>query len=80
MERGTPNVSESLPDDLVGLRPGQRVEVRKRFDGTWARGFEIAEVLDGGYRVRRRTDDSVLPAVFTADEVRSERRHGMWWA
>jgi hypothetical protein len=39
-----------------------------------------ATVRDVQYRVRRRSDGSVLPAVFVADEVREERRgHSMWW-
>ena len=37
-------------------------------------------VADTQYRVRRRSDGSVLPAVFVADEVREERRgRSMWW-
>jgi hypothetical protein len=64
--------------------PGTRVEVRSRFDRAWARGFEVAEQVraDEGwrYRVRRRSDGSVLPALFTGDEVREERRkNDMWW-
>jgi hypothetical protein len=64
--------------------PGTRVEVRSRFDRRWARGFEVAEHLieRGGdrYKIRRRSDDSVLPSVFEDDEVREERRgRSMWW-
>lgn len=62
------------------LKPGTRVEVRGRFDGKWSRGFELAEVLADGYRVKRMSDDSVLPAVFEPDDVRKERRQGLWWA
>lgn len=62
------------------MKPGTRVEVRRRFDRRWARGFEIAEVLDSGYRIRRLSDDSVLPEVFCPDDVRREhRREGLWW-
>lgn len=62
------------------MKPGTRVEVRRRFDQRWARGFEIAEVLDSGYRIRRLSDDSVLPEVFSVDDVRREhRREGLWW-
>ena len=48
----------------------------------WARGFEVAEALDGnGYRLRRISDGSVLPAEFAADDVRAERKkQGLWWA
>jgi hypothetical protein len=64
--------------------PGTRVEVRSRFDQAWARGFEVAEQVpfDQGlrYRVRRRSDGSVLPALFDDHEVREERRkNDMWW-
>lgn len=62
---------------------GTRVEVRSRFDQRWARGFEIEEtVLDGPspqYRVRRRSDNSVLPVLFVNDDVREEKRKSMWW-
>ena len=68
------------------MDPGTRVEVRSRFDQRWARGFEVDTVMTDTsqagdqYRVRRRSDGSVLPAVFVADEVREERRgRSMWW-
>jgi hypothetical protein len=56
------------------MQPGSDVEVRSRFDGKWVGGFQVAEL--GGptgnerVRIRRRSDGSVLPAVFTAAEVR----------
>jgi hypothetical protein len=65
--------------------PGTRVEVRSRFDDRWTRGFEVSEVLEraeGGpeYRVRRRSDNSILPVTFTDDDLREERRRQpMWW-
>ncbi|MBM3675357.1 MAG: hypothetical protein FJW88_10500 [Actinobacteria bacterium] len=64
--------------------PGTRVEVRSRFEGSWARGFEIVEVMEqnGGaaFRVRRRSDGSVLPALFADGDVREERgKNDMWW-
>jgi hypothetical protein len=66
------------------VKPGTRVEVQSRFDRAWARGFEVAEELGEGescqYRVRRRSDGSVLPVLFGGDEVREERRkNDMWW-
>jgi hypothetical protein len=56
--------------------------VRRRFDQRWARGFEVAEAVDGdGYKLRRLSDGSVLPAEFAEDDVRAERRkQGLWWA
>ena len=66
------------------MTPGTRVEVRSRFDQRWARGFEIAEtLLDAGrprYRLRRRSDGSLLPVLFVDDDVREEqKRSSMWW-
>lgn len=52
--------------------PGTRVEVRERFSGGWARGFEVAEVAGGSVRLRRLSDGTVLPTEFSATEVRSE--------
>ena len=55
------------------LRPGDRVEVRNRFDGRWSPGFRVAAVVadDDGYhfRVRRLSDGAVLPALFSEDMV-----------
>ena len=46
--------------------------MRNRFQGTWVRGFEIAEVTDDGYRIRRMSDGSVLGELFSRDDVRRE--------
>ena len=68
-----------LPIEDV-LEPKTRVEVRDRFDQSWARGFEIAEATETGYRVRRLSDGMVLPVEFSDEEVRREkRRQGLWW-
>ena len=66
------------------VTPGTRVEVRSRFDQRWARGFEVAEVVASDdaprYRVRRRSDGSLLPVLFDDDDLREEKRHSnMWW-
>jgi hypothetical protein len=65
------------------VRAGTRVEVRSRFDAHWARGFEVAEEVEQfgetRYRVRRRSDNSVLPVLFTDDDVREEKRRELWW-
>jgi hypothetical protein len=59
---------------LRDLVSGTRVEVRSRFDGSWAAGFELAEPSDGrGWHVRRLSDGSVLPTPFPHEEVRPER-------
>ena len=62
------------------LEPGTKVEVRQRFDQHWSRGFEVAEAVDDGYRLKRLSDGSVLPVVFDDDEVRPEKKKsGLWW-
>ena len=62
------------------LEPGTKVEVRRRFDQHWSRGFEIAEAVDDGYKLKRLSDNSVLPVVFDENEVRLEKKKsGMWW-
>ncbi len=60
--------------------------MRNRFDGRWSHGFVVTEVVSDGdadaeprFRVARRSDASVLPADFGADEVREERRRKTWW-
>jgi hypothetical protein len=77
MTNGLMDIS-AMPDTL--LLEGTPVDVRNRFVGSWSHGFVIAERVEGGYRVRRLSDDSVLPDVFTSEDVRSERRkQGLWW-
>lgn len=63
------------------LEPGTAVEVRNRFQGTWARGFSVhGTAPDGTYLVRRTSDDSVLPGTFARDAIRRERRRrNGWW-
>jgi hypothetical protein len=68
------------PNARSPLAPGTAVDVRNRYQGTWVRGFEVAEFTDGGYRIRRLSDGSVLGDLFTRDDVRRERsRQGFWW-
>ena len=61
------------------LEPGTKVEVRTGFDRSWSAGFVVEEPTEGGYRVRRRSDDEVLPVAIPADDVRRERKNSMWW-
>jgi len=50
---------------------GSAVEVRTRYlAGQWAHGYEVAEVLPDGCRVRRRGSQEVLADVFTAADLR----------
>ena len=70
---------EREADIETGLRPGTRVEVRRRFDAGWAQGFEVAKVNRDGYLLRRLSDGDVLPVAFEPDDVRKERKKGTWW-
>jgi hypothetical protein len=62
---------------------GTKVEVRSQFDQSWARGFVIDSVIEKNdgvvYMVRRLSDGMVLPRPFPAEDVRRERKGGMWW-
>lgn len=55
----------------ASFRPGDRVDVRNRFDGRWSTGFRVDAVVadDDGYRfkLRRLSDGAVLPALFAED-------------
>lgn len=64
-----------------GLEVGDRVEVRRRFDAQWARGFEIVEVTEKGFTVRRQSDGEILPVEFSEEEVRPAHRRSndFWW-
>ncbi|MEZ5182032.1 MAG: hypothetical protein R2702_09180 [Acidimicrobiales bacterium] len=67
------------PNERPSLEPGTRIEVRTGFDRSWSNGFEVHEATDAGYRVRRRSDNEVLPVVFGRADVRRERKNSMWW-
>jgi hypothetical protein len=47
------------------------VEVRTSFEGVWTAGFDVVQELPAGYRLRRVSDDSVLPGAFATKDVRS---------
>ena len=70
---------ELLGDPTRRLRAGIRVEVRSRFDRSWAKGFEVVGLADDGYVLRRLSDGEILPTHFARDDVRRERKQGMWW-
>ena len=70
---------ETTDDAAHLLSVGTKVEVRTGFDGNWTNGFAVAELVDDAYRIRRRSDNTVLPSSFAADQVRRERRNSMWW-
>ncbi len=67
-----------LEQEVIG--PGTRVDVCVRYDGSWSKGFEVLEVSETGYLLKRLSDGTQLPGVFPADDVRvSRRKQGLWW-
>jgi hypothetical protein len=57
--------------------------VRSRFEDKWSRGFEVSEIVNTSgqdrYRVRRRSDGTILPVLFDEIDLREERHRGTWW-
>jgi hypothetical protein len=64
------SISTVMTWEEHGAEVGMLVDVRGRYVGTWRRGFEVAEILYEGCRVRRCSDQSVLPGIFPYEEVR----------
>ena len=64
----------TLADARGWMQPGTPVEVWASYTESWARGFEVADRVDGGYRVKRRMDGVVLPVVIAPGDLRAE--HG----
>ncbi len=60
------------------LSVGTHVEVQSAFDGTWQSGFVVDEVTEIGYRLRRASDDTVLPEL-PHERVRRRRTRSTWW-
>lgn len=52
------------------MQVGEKVEVHTRFTDSWAQGFVIADVVGGGYRLKRLSDGSVLPGVTGESDLR----------
>jgi chromosome partitioning protein len=56
-------------DPFIGI--GSAVSVRDRYQGKWTHGFDVAELTDHGYVLRRTSDRTILPGTFAVDDVRS---------
>ena len=68
------DVADLAPDPhTTPAAPSGEVEVRTRFDGRWAPGFEVVSVDRDSCRVRRLSDGVILPASFPSDDVRPRR-------
>jgi diguanylate cyclase (GGDEF)-like protein len=59
--------------DELDMPVSTLVEVRERFRGGWSSGFDVATTTEGGYRLRRISDNHVLPGEFAAEIVRRAR-------
>lgn len=79
MDQGTQDDTSAVADlrdrdplhgVMAVIELGEPVEVRRRFDRAWARGFEVAAAAQDGYRLRRTSDGAVLPVAFPAADVR----------
>jgi len=57
------------------IEPGTAIEVRRRFDHGWAKGFRVEGRDDAGYIIRRESDGALLPVSFPAAEVRRPGRN-----
>jgi hypothetical protein len=66
----TSPTEQADPVDVTALHAGGRIEVWNQFLGSWTGEFEIASVADEGYRIRRATDNEVLPRPFAAEDLR----------
>jgi hypothetical protein len=53
-----------------GAEVGMLVDIQGRYLGTWRRGFEVAEILYEGCRVRRCSDQSMVRGIVPYEEVR----------
>ncbi len=49
---------------------GDHVEVRRRFDQQWAKGFTVADCTHAGYLLRRDVDQALLPVPFPPTDLR----------
>jgi hypothetical protein len=57
------------------LPPGTPVQVFSRFRLAWIDGFEIADIVDGGHRLLRLSDHTVVPTTFPTEDLRAQHRH-----
>jgi hypothetical protein len=62
------------------LSAGDKVEVRRKFDAQWSKGFEVVEATASGFKIRRLSDGEILPVEFPERDIRKEsRRNDFWW-
>lgn len=78
MSSDADQAEESTPthpgSPAAGVAVGKAVCVWNYYLQAWSGGFEVAEALALGYRLRRTSDGQVVDHVFSAEEVMVERR------
>ncbi len=55
---------------VTRLAVGDSVEVRRRFDARWAKGFEIAAIENELVILRRKSDGAILERPFGPHDIR----------
>ena len=69
--RGGVGVKDVVAPTLSRHKVASRVEVRTRYErGQWAGGYEIAQAVELGYRIRRQGSLDTLPGTFDPADVR----------
>ena len=69
--QGELGVKQAIAPTLQRHQVASRVEVRTRYQqGQWAAGYEIAQVVQLGYRVRLPRAREALPDIFVPSDVR----------
>jgi len=66
----TPDDHPASTELIRPLPIGSVVEVRTRYLAGWSHGFQVAELVDRGYRIRRSSDGSIFDDVFQWTDVR----------
>lgn len=63
--------ADATPTHEAALSRGVSVQIKTPVDGAWASGYQVFSAHpDGGYLVRRLSDDSLLPRLLAAAELR----------
>jgi cold shock CspA family protein len=68
--RGGFTVTDEIPPTQPRHQVASKVEVRTRYQGQWASGYEIAQVVESGYKLRRPGALDTLPDIFVPADVR----------
>ena len=69
--RGGFAVKDAIASTQQRHQVASRVDVRTRYErGQWAGGYEIAQVVELGYRIRRPGSLDTLPDIFVPADVR----------